>query len=51
MHVADIAARLNDWDGAEAMLERQREEYEREQIATAQSEMAAERIQQEYSNG
>ena len=37
-HLARIAARLSDWDAHEALHERQREEYEREQIATAQSE-------------
>lgn len=34
---------------AELEYERQREAYEREQIATAQSEMALEALQQEYA--
>ena len=47
-HLARIAARLSDWDATEALRERQREEYEREQIATAQSEAAFAAMQQEY---
>lgn len=50
-HIAAIARRLNDWDAHEKLRELQREAYEREQIATAQSEQAFERAQQEYSNG
>lgn len=37
-HIADIASRLSDWNAHDALTEMQREAYEREQIATAQSE-------------
>jgi hypothetical protein len=46
--IKDIAKRLSDWDAHDTLQQLAADEYQREQIATAQSEQAFAAAQHEY---